>query len=363
MERDRKRARATRDKVEDVEEVGVGDIILEDYTTIANRYLERGAKEIDPIQIKQALADGADPNLKIDGEPVIRFIWRTFRQRHFAQPDRATVFEWRQFIGAMSQFPPPLIKHELGGDDWLFYVIRELKYQWPAGVNELILSRVTIDWLDKLLDSNISSVRKNEIFFLWMQNLFTDSRILKFSTHPALSTVMHDVVQNYPVYTIRFLTGIVDSYIEFFQTHKYTQNDSFKKRKVRLCSALPFTEGYSGMDTILKSYLEMLSRTLRVFQSIPFRFWLDFVNIYLYGIKKLDQTDFPFIRDYIIASEVMPIAGHLERVKFLPLFHQDQLVEALSQFQDRLQQLAPICHEDPDVRDAMEEESLTWTKK
>jgi hypothetical protein len=129
--------------------------------------------------------------------------------------------------------------------------------------------------------------------------------------------------------------------------------------KLTLCSLEPRTTG--GYSETYKTLYRQLTRLgsagfyMLVELDVPINQWWDFINIYLNGIKAMRGTDFEMMIPFVTETEVVPIAGHLERVKFFPQFRDQNLLEMLAGIRESLERLAKLCHIDQDVRNALRE--------
>jgi hypothetical protein len=160
------------------------------------------------------------------------------------------------------------------------------------------------------------------------------------------------VLINYPVVALQYIHHLIMQLV--------LQFDKMPARiKLALCSLEPRTAG--GYSETYKTFYRQLTRLgsagfyMLVELDVPINQWWDFINIYLNGIKAMRGTDFEMMIPFVTETEVVPIAGHLERVKFFPQFRDQNLLEMLAGIRESLERLAKLCHIDQDVRNALRE--------
>jgi len=320
---------------------------FEPFPEMVNARLIEAVKALNPAAIQQALAEGAQPNLTIDNEPLVRYMRRMFVNSIRENPEAVSRETYKQLLDSIVQFPNR--DRELG-DDWQFYLLHSLNF--PENLFQQLYHNTTPRWLDLILASEGRVPRNyvNEIVSIILKKYHQRSELLQYSDKTVLGRENITKFANYPLFGL----GVV---LEFCRIALQKFDHLPMSQKLILCSVEPITEGYSSMENMFKQLLnDFAAKGFVAFRAWPIRMWWDFVNIYLYGVKAMAKTEFaPFI-PYVIETEIVPIAGHLDRVKYLPGFKMDMFKTVMGRIQNSLRELAEKCHNDPDVRKAMSEQ-------
>jgi hypothetical protein len=319
------------------------NIQLEPFPQAANAKLISAVRILNPYDIRQSLLEGAQPDLTIDDQPLVTYMLQTFTNRHGVAPEEVSQNQFQQLLSSITQFPH--YERELG-QDWAFSFL--IDFDFPDVLFDLLDKYITPRWIDLILSSEPDQVPEeyvNEIIGLALKRYHQNSSFLKYiDKGNQLGEENARKIVNYPLFGLDFVLGIA--------RHVLINFDSLPKNiKLNLCSVEPLSGGYAALESAFKSLLSRFSREgFYVLKTVPIRFWWYLVNIYLYGVRAMARTDFePLIPD-VLKTEVIPVAGHLDRVKFLPGFRKDFIDEWLTRIKYLLKFLADKCHSDLDVR-------------
>ena len=313
------------------------DVSLESFPDAVNDRLIAAAKAWDSKGIYQALREGAKGDLQIDGVPLVELM----RQDFLSRVSQLTPDDVAKFIHAIKRLPN--YNRDLG-EDWAYMLAKALNFEQRSSP---LLQFSTPKWIGKLL----TEVGLNQDNW-WLYNFIVangqmDASLLKYlGKHRRLD----DLVSNYPSMVIMRVVKVLEKYLNDF--------DSLDpQRKLTLCSTEPFSHGATFEWHFYKNILEYISKYgLHRIDAFNLRHWWEIIHIYLYGVKALAENPNAEkeVVPYVIKTEIIPVAGHLDRVKFLPDFHQWFLDSMLGNIKNKLKQLADLCQNDPDVRRYME---------
>jgi hypothetical protein len=302
-----------------------------------------GVRAMNVDTIRQALAAGADPYQKIydrnaDDDIYPNQYMMALMTRNRAEPP--TLDMWTRFqdsVKVITDARPP---------DQDVDVISSLDMLRLASMFNFVvpLEIFEPEWANLLYRLPLSPYQKDDFWRRYSLAFHTTSAMLRtLDTRIGLGNTVQ--LSNYPVHAVRFIAfGLLAQH--------YGLNDE----KTRfLCSIEP-EPNYERQFAALKKMLQGLGSRYGLFTlaDVPYRYWMSLVMAYLYGVTSMQNNEFGIMIPYVIETRVIPVAGHLERVKFLPDFDQVLLNETLETLRRRLADIAQKCHNDPRVREMME---------
>jgi hypothetical protein len=151
-------------------------------------------------------------------------------------------------------------------------------------------------------------------------------------------------LQNYPTIALRYIA-------QYLRSH----DDMTAEQILRRCATEPMI-GYDATFEFFKKVLRGFKHGgLEYLSRIPYRYWMSFIMAYLYGVKSMQNNELAIMIPYVIETGDIPVAGHMERVRFYPNFDAPALETVVGEIRDLLAQVAQKCHNDPRVREEMME--------
>jgi hypothetical protein len=337
MQRDKKRRKRPIRDYEDAEYIETVFVDEDPFDETPADIFNEGVRAMDVDMIRQALAAGADPYQKIYDRNVDDVVYPnqymiTLMTRNQEPPNLNMWTRFKDSVKLIIAARPADDERDVFYKDFL-RVASLLNFVVPLEVFEP-------QWADEIFFLPVPRSQKENFWTRYVLAFHTTSDMLRTLNRASLlgST---DVLSNYPVHAVRKIVfGLL------------AQHDTLSDEKVRfLCNIEP-EPNYERQFTALQKMLQGLASRKGLFTlaDMPYRYWMSLVMAYLYGVTSMQNNEFGIMIPYVIETRVIPVAGHLERVKFLPDFDQVLLDETLETLRHRLADIAQKCHNDPRVR-------------
>jgi hypothetical protein len=176
----------------------------------------------------------------------------------------------------------------------------------------------------------------------YIRRFSNSDEVLKAQTTFPAFVIM---LQNYPTLALRYIA-------QFLRSH----DDMTAEQILRRCATEPLA-GYDATFEYFKKALRGINNGgLEYLSRIPYGYWMSFIMAYLYGVKSMQNNELNIMIPYVIETGDIPVAGHMERVRFYPNFDAPALERVVGEIRNLLAQVAQKCHNDPRVREMMERE-------